>query len=58
MDQIQQRNIHFMRRPRTINSYKIEEIAIGWACAKNGESKYTQDGDGWSDVWKTPSRKA
>jgi hypothetical protein len=20
--------------------------------------KYTQDGDGWSDVWKTPSREA
>jgi hypothetical protein len=25
-------------RPRTINSYKIEKITIGWACAKNGES--------------------
>jgi hypothetical protein len=33
-------------------------FTMGWACAKNGESKYTQDGDGWSDVWKTPSREA
>jgi hypothetical protein len=31
---------------------------MDWACAKNGELKYTQDGDGWSDVWKTPRREA
>jgi hypothetical protein len=37
-------------RPRIINSYKTEKITMGWACANNGESKYAQDGDGWSDV--------
>jgi hypothetical protein len=50
--------LYIIWRPRTINSYKIEEITMGWACTKNGESKCTQDGDGWSDVWKTPSREA
>jgi hypothetical protein len=43
---------------QTINIYKIENITMGLACAKNGESKYTQDGEGWSDVSKTPSREA
>jgi hypothetical protein len=52
-----QRNIHFIWRPRTINSYKIEKITMGWACAKSGESKYTHYGDGWSYVWKTPSKE-
>jgi hypothetical protein len=32
-------------------------ITMGWACARNGESKCTQDGDGWSDVWKTPKKR-
>jgi hypothetical protein len=36
----------------------IEKITMGLACAKNGESKYTQDSDGWSFVWKTSSREA
>jgi hypothetical protein len=52
------KNIHLMWRPGIINSYKIEKITMGRACAKNGESNYTQDGDGWSDVWKTASREA
>jgi hypothetical protein len=33
------RNTHFIWRPRTIDSYKIGKITMGWACAKNGESK-------------------
>jgi hypothetical protein len=36
--------------PELSTVYKTETVAMDWACAKNGESKYTQDGDGWSDV--------
>jgi hypothetical protein len=42
-------------RSRTVSSHKTE-ITVGRACAKDGKPKYTQDGSGWSDVWKPGKR--